>query len=60
MQYFYRGYSLSGHWPSEVIRYADNNKKLIVVGPLCITDTARRGGLILKKKGLTGIVLRRF
>jgi hypothetical protein len=60
MQYFYRCHSLTGPWPSEVIRYADNNKKLIVVVPLCITDTARRGGLILKKRGLAGIVLRRF
>jgi len=38
----------------------DKNKKFIVVISLCITGRARRGGLILKKKGLVGIVLRRF
>ena len=45
---------------SQVFRYALKNKKFIVVVPLCITDTARRGGLILKKKELAGIVLKRF
>ena len=40
--------------------YALKNKKFIVVVPFCITDTDRRGGLILKKKGLAGIVLKRF
>ena len=45
---------------SKVFRYALKNKKFIVLVPLCIADIARRGGLILKKKGLAGIVLKRF
>jgi hypothetical protein len=54
------GYSLTEPWLSKVFGYALKNKKFIVVVPLCITDTARRGELILKKKGLAGIVLKRF
>jgi hypothetical protein len=45
---------------SKVFRYALKNKKFIVLVPLCIADIARRGGLILKKNGLDGIVLKRF
>ena len=54
------GYSLIEPRASKVFGYALKNKKFIVVVPLCIADTARSGGLILKKKGLAGIVLKRF
>ena len=54
------GYSLAEPRPSKVIEYARQEQKIYSSSPLCITDTARRGGLILKKKWLAGIVLRRF